>query len=147
MLLLHATCVAIGGRGVLLRGPSGSGKSDLALRLIDASGRAHGEETLAARLVSDDQVRVRREGDRLYASAPPALAGLIEVRGLGIVRLDAAPETELALAVRLLPAAEIERLPEPRRVEILGVALPQVEIDAAAASAPARVRVALLCCA
>ena len=78
-ILLHATAVAIDGRAVLLRGPSGSGKSDLALRLIDAG----------ARLVADDQSELSRRGDVLMVRAPATIAGLIEVRGLGILRLDA----------------------------------------------------------
>ncbi len=79
-LLVHATAVAIEGEAVLLRGPSGSGKSDLALRLIDGG----------AQLVADDQTLLRRAGGRVLASAPPAIAGLLEVRGVGVVRVEAA---------------------------------------------------------
>src|SRR5580658_5234693 len=86
-LLVHATAVAIGARAVLLRGPSGSGKSDLALRLIDAG----------ARLVADDRCQLSREADAIVVRAPAAIAGLIEVRGIGILGVDTVPEARLAL--------------------------------------------------
>src|SRR5580693_1856546 len=91
MLLAHATTVAIDGRGVLLRGPSGSGKSDLALRLIDAG----------ARLVADDQSELSRHGETIIVRAPAAIAGLIEVRGVGILRVDTIAEAPLALVADL----------------------------------------------
>jgi HPr kinase/phosphorylase len=139
--LAHGTCLEIGGCGVLILGPSGSGKSDLALRLIDQPGRGTGLETLTARLVADDQVAITRRGETLFAAAPARLAGLIEVRGLGIVTADHAPEAELMLAVRLADAPDIERLPEQgESLILLGVALPEIAVDAAAASAPARIR-------
>ena len=103
-ILLHATAVAIDGQAVLLRGPSGSGKSDLALRLIDAG----------ARLVADDQSELQRRGDVLLVRAPATIAGLFEVRGLGILRLDALAEAPVALIADLVPADRIERMP-PRR--------------------------------
>jgi serine kinase of HPr protein (carbohydrate metabolism regulator) len=95
--------------------------------------------------VADDQVAVRRAGDRLLAAAPPPLAGKLEIRGLGIVDVAPQPEAALRLAVRLTPAAEIERLPDlaRARMEILGIAIPLVLIDPASASAPARIRAAL----
>ena len=143
--LIHGTCLAIGGAGVLLLGQPGSGKSDLALRLIDGSGTGLSGVARSARLVADDQVAVRRSGTRLLASAPAALAGKLEIRGLGIVDIDAAPEAELKLAVRLSPADEIERLPDlaRARMEILGATIPLVLIDPESASAPARIRATL----
>lgn len=134
MTLVHATTVEIAGRGVLIRGPSGSGKSDLALRLIDAG----------ARLVADDQTEVERRGDRLVAMAPAAIAGRIEVRGLGIVPLQAVAQTTLALVVDLVPAAKVERMPEARAVEILGISLPVLQLDPFEASAPAKLRLAVV---
>jgi serine kinase of HPr protein (carbohydrate metabolism regulator) len=130
---------------VLLVGQPGSGKSDLALRLIDAPGAGLSGMMRHARLVADDQVAVRRAGDRLLAAAPPPLAGKLEIRGLGIVDVAPQPEAALRLAVRLTPAAEIERLPDlaRARMEILGIAIPLVLIDPASASAPARIRAAL----
>ena len=143
--LIHGTCLALGSAGVLLLGSPGSGKSDLALRLIDQSGDGLSGETRAARLVADDQVAIRRAGSTLIATAPAALAGLLEIRGLGLARLPALPEVVLRLAVRLTPAAEIERLPDlaRARMDILGVGLPLILLDPLSASAPARVRAAL----
>lgn len=140
--LVHATCLEIGGCGVLILGPSGSGKSDVSLRLIDQPGRGTGLETLTARLVADDQVVITRRGDHLFAAPPARLAGLIEVRGIGIVPVDHAPEAEVGLAVRLADASDIERLPaeDGSQIVLLGVAVPEIAVDAAAASAPARIR-------
>ena len=142
--LIHGTCLALGSAGVLLLGSPGSGKSDLALRLIDQPGDGLSGETRAARLVADDQVAIRRAGSTLIATAPAALAGLLEIRGLGLARLPALPEVVLRLAVRLTPAAEIERLPDlaRARMDILGVGLPLILLDPLSASAPARVRAA-----
>jgi serine kinase of HPr protein (carbohydrate metabolism regulator) len=143
--LIHGTCLALGSAGVLLLGSPGSGKSDLALRLIDQPGDGLSGETRAARLVADDQVAIRRAGSTLIATAPAALAGLLEIRGLGLARLPALSEVVLRLAVRLTPAAEIERLPDlaRARMDILGVGLPLILLDPLSASAPARVRAAL----
>jgi HPr kinase/phosphorylase len=132
-LLLHATAVAIDGRAVLLRGASGSGKSDLALRLIDAG----------ARLVADDQSELCREGDSVIVRAPATIAGLIEVRGIGIMRLDAVPEAPVALVVDLVPLEEIERLPARRSETLLGLALPVIRVAPFDASAAAKLRLAL----
>jgi HPr kinase/phosphorylase len=132
-LLLHATAVAIDGCAVLLRGASGSGKSDLALRLIDAG----------ACLVADDQSELCRAGDRIIVRAPAAIAGLIEVRGVGIMRLDAVAEAPVALIADLVAAAEIERLPKPKTERILGVALPVVAVAPFEPSAAAKLRLSL----
>ena len=143
--LIHGTCLAIGAEGVLLVGKPGSGKSDLALRLIDQGGLGISGVLRAARLVADDQVVIRRSGDALIASAPASLKGKLEIRGLGIAELAVAAETPLRLAVRLTPAGEIERLPDlpSARMEILGIGLPLVLLDPSNASAPARLRAAL----
>jgi HPr kinase/phosphorylase len=132
-LLVHATAVAIDGVAVLLRGPSGCGKSDLALRLIDGG----------ARLIADDQaVLLPREG-HILVRAPATIAGLIEVRGIGILRLNPLDEVRLALVVDLVPAAQIERLPEPRFETILGLAIPLLALAPFEASAAAKLRLAL----
>jgi len=132
-VLVHATAVAIGGRAVLLRGPSGSGKSDLALRLIDAG----------ARLVSDDQTRIWRNGNVLMTRAPKPIAGLIEVRGVGIVRLEPLPMARLALIADLVAVQHVERLPEPSSETIFGLTIPRVAIAPFEASAPIKLRLAL----
>ena len=105
--LLHASCVAVARRGLLILGPSGSGKSGLALQLM----------ALGADLVADDQTEVRLENAALIARCPPTIHGLIEARGLGILRSAALAETTLALAVDL-GQTETDRLP-PRRSMIL----------------------------
>ena len=129
---VHASSVAVGGRAVLITGPSGSGKSDLALRLLDRG----------FTLVSDDQTIVRRDGDRLIASAPAQIAGKLEVRGIGIVDMDSRDDVPVALIVEL--TSNIDRLPdEDRQRLVLGVTLPVVSIDAMTASAPSKVALAL----
>jgi HPr kinase/phosphorylase len=110
---LHATAVAVKGRACLFTGSAGAGKSMLAIEMI----------AMGAELVADDRVDVRREGDRLILSAPPAISGLIEARGAGILRLPARRAASLALVIDL-DRAETERLPEPRSREILGVPCP-----------------------
>jgi HPr kinase/phosphorylase len=143
--LIHGTCLALGGDGVLLVGPPGSGKSDLALRLIDQGGVGLSGNRRAAQLVADDQVVIRKSGDTLIASAPPSLKGKLEIRGLGIAELPVADEVRLRLAVRLTPAGDIERMPDlgRARMDILGAALPLILLDPQNASAPARLRAAL----
>jgi serine kinase of HPr protein (carbohydrate metabolism regulator) len=132
-LLVHATTVAIGGRAVLLRGPSGSGKSDLALRLIDAG----------AELVADDQTALWRDGDAILARAPESIAGLIEARGVGILRIGSLPAARLALIADLVAPDRVERLPEPSSETILGVAIPLVAVAPFEVSAAAKLRLAL----
>jgi serine kinase of HPr protein (carbohydrate metabolism regulator) len=129
-LLVHATAVAIEGEAVLLRGASGSGKSDLALRLVDGG----------ARLVADDQVVLRRADNRLLASAPAAIAGLMEVRGIGIVRVEALETAPLVLIADMLPSDHVERMPPSRFETLLGVAVPAIGLAPFEASAPAKLR-------
>ena len=133
---IHATCVSIKSKGVLILGKSGSGKSDLALRLIDDG----------ARLVADDRTDLTIEGGRLYARAPKSIAGLIEVRGLGIVAQPFARKAIVALAVKLdtagdrLPGRAFYRPPGPL---VMAEPLPLIHLDGALASAPAKIRLAL----
>ena len=145
-VIVHASCVAIGGRGVLLLGSPGAGKSDLVLRLIDAPGRATGQDMMEAILVSDDQTEIRKEGSRLLASPPAALVGLLEVRGLGVVKCRHVSSCELVLAVRLMPADDIDRMPDPRfgAYAVADGSLPLALIDPSSPAAPARIRAALL---
>lgn len=142
-IFLHGTCVSVGGEGVLVLGEPGSGKSALALRLLDEPGYGISGVLLRSELVADDQVIVTRDQDRLMASAPAALRGKLEIRGLGIVTLVTPPSVPLALVAKLRDQSAIERLPDPSTFEILGMGIPLVEIDAKLPSAPARLRAAL----
>lgn len=142
-ICLHGTCVSVNGEGVLILGEPGTGKSGLALRLIDEPGFGTSESPMRGSLISDDQVIITRKEDRLLASAPSTIRGKLEVRGLGIVSLAALPSVQLLLIVRLQTHSAIERLPDQRTFEILGLALPLVEIDGNSPSAPARLRAAL----
>ena len=135
-MLLHASSVARGAEAVLLLGPPGSGKSDLALRLIQGGWS----------LVADDRCALRADGETLRAEAPAALRGMLEVRGLGV--FDglpvAGPDAALRLAVRLVPPGAVPRLPSPAAWTCAagGAPLPEVALDAGP-SAPAKVSLAL----
>ena len=129
---MHASCVALDGRAILLCGLSGSGKSDLALQLIDRG----------FTLVADDQTIVRKQGGRLLASVPSTIAGKLEIRGIGIVSMPTVTDIAVALVVEL--KSEIERLPDASRERrILDLAVPLISIDATTASAPSKVALAL----
>lgn len=132
---LHASCVAIGGRAVLIQGPSGSGKSDLALRLIDRG----------AVLVSDDYTIVRRTDGELLAVSPPNITGMIEVRGVGLMSMPSVPDVPVALIVSL--TAQVERLPDELRMRTLaGVDVPTADVIAHEPSAPVKVELLLKHC-
>lgn len=133
MSTIHATCIALGQRGVLLRGESGSGKSDLALRLIDNG----------AMLVADDQVAVTIRNGKPEARPPQTLAGLIEVRGFGIIRLPYRAPVTIVLAVTLVERDKVQRMPEPDTIEIAGIALPHLLVAPFEASAVAKIRLAV----
>lgn len=125
---IHATSVAISGQAVLLAGPSGSGKSDLALRLIDRGGI----------LISDDYTVLTRSGDILLASAPPTIAGRMEIRGIGIVAMSATGPCPVRLVVNL--SGNGERLPlMPLTRRLAGVELSLMQISPFEASAPLKV--------
>jgi serine kinase of HPr protein (carbohydrate metabolism regulator) len=123
---VHASCVLVGARGVLIRGPAGAGKSRLALDLIDAAGAGR---LRLARLVADDRTELAASGGRLIASAPANLRGLIEVRGLGIRRLAAEPRAMVGFVVDLR-VADAERLPAGAalKTEIEGISLPRLPV-------------------
>lgn len=138
--LVYGTCVALGPVAALLRGPSGSGKSDLALRFVMET-----PPHLAASLVSDDQILLERAGDLLIARPPATIAGKLEVRGIGIVELPSCAEAELRLVIRLAAPADVPRLPEPdaEHTAFLGVSLPVMALAPFEASAPLKLRLAL----
>jgi serine kinase of HPr protein (carbohydrate metabolism regulator) len=131
MTLIHASCVAIEGRGVLITGPSGAGKSDLVLRLIDRG----------ATLVSDDQVAVEARAGRLFASAPTSISGKMEVRGIGIIAMAHTSPMPVALLIDL--AARPERMPEPAVHALCGIDIPMVALAGFEASAAIKVHLAL----
>ncbi len=140
-MLVYASCVAIDGHAALLRGPSGSGKSDLALRLIDDG----------AALVADDQVLLEavmlETGDgNLMASAPAPLSGLLEVRAIGIVKCDVIASAPVRLIIDLDTAVTIERMPDSGTCALLGIDLPRITLDPFEPSAPAKTRIALREC-
>ena len=129
---LHATCVASEGRAVLIAGPSGSGKSDLGLRLLDRG----------FTLVSDDRTIICKDGPRLIASAPETIKGKLEIRGLGIVDMATVQNVPLALVVEL--TSNMQRMPDDSRERlILDIGVPLVNVDAMTASAASKVAVAL----
>jgi serine kinase of HPr protein (carbohydrate metabolism regulator) len=141
--LVHGTCVALGPHAALLRGRSGSGKSDLALRFL-ALPPERGLEPL---LVADDQVWVERQSDgSLVASAPPNLAGKMEVRGLGILAMPHRKEARLALVADLVLPQDVPRMPPAPldQMTIAGVALPVVKLAPFELSAALKLRLALL---
>jgi HPr kinase/phosphorylase len=131
---IHASCVALSGAGVLLRGRPGSGKSDLALRLVDGGGA----------LVADDLCEIRREGDRLLADLPesvdPGFRGRIALRGIGFLSLPYAGPTPLSLVADLEPGALAEAGESGREVVYLGIALPLIVLDPFQVSAAAKLR-------
>lgn len=130
---IHASAVALDGAGILIRGPSGAGKSDLALRLIDGG----------AVLVADDRVDLAHTRKGLEMAPPENLAGLLEVRGVGIVRMDFQAPIPLALIVDLVASDAIPRLPEALNTELEGVAVRHLSLAAFEASTVSKIRLAL----
>jgi HPr kinase/phosphorylase len=141
--LMHGTCIALDAGAAVLQGPSGIGKSDLALRCIMQPTHVYGR-TLTARLVADDQVMLERRGLSVWARPPAAIAGKLEVRGMGIIEVPHEPEARLRLVVRLVDTGAVERLPDPAETDVLGVALPTVQIAPLETSAALKVLLALL---
>lgn len=130
-MLVHASCVCVQNKAILLVGPSGIGKSDLALRLIDRG----------AMLVADDYVNLTRKDDVVVASPPVRLKGKIEVRGVGICSLPFVPTAEIRLYVDL--ADRPDRIPEPSFQDVAGVMIPRIALSALEASTPLKIELAL----
>jgi HPr kinase/phosphorylase len=131
---IHASAVLVGTRAVVIRGPSASGKSRLALELIEA---ARASVLLFARLVADDRVHLEIAGGRLLARPAAALAGMIEVRGVGLLRMAHEPSAVVGFVVDLA-AADATRLPEPdkRKADIDGILVPRLAVAPGAAALP-----------
>lgn len=139
MIVVDGTCVGLAAadgkrRGVLLRGPPGAGKSDLALRLIDRG----------AMLVADDRVELHPAQGRLTASSPAPIAGLIEVRGLGLVKVPVAERVPLALAVDLVPQDAVERMPDPATADVAGLEIALIRLCPFEPSVAIKVELALM---
>ena len=133
--LMHATAVVVNNCGVLLTGKSGSGKSDLALRLIESKNAA---------LIADDAVLLEKKEQKLYARAAENIAGLLEVRGVGLVKYPYIKEAPVDLCVNLTDdTSAIERLPEKRTKHILGLEIKQIDLYAKENSAPEKVMAAI----
>lgn len=116
----HATAIVLGATGFLIEGQSGSGKTSLALAAIQA---IRGQNSFAA-MVADDQCLIESCNGRLIATCPPVLSGITEMRNLGIIKCPALSSAVIDIVIKLVPHAEIERMPEPKSVEIAGVKLP-----------------------
>jgi serine kinase of HPr protein (carbohydrate metabolism regulator) len=127
--ILHGSAVALSGKAVFLRGASGSGKSDLAFRLVN----------LGFALIADDQVEFKLRLDRVYAGAVESVKGLLEIRGVGLVKFPPAGAAALALVIDLVAAGAVPRLPEWEAAEILGVRVPRLRLHAFDASTPLKI--------
>ncbi len=145
MTLIHASLVAFSETGVLIKGPSGSGKSQLCLRLIDAAGYGVSEQPLKAQLVADDQVVLSTPQGQVWGTAPKSLEGLLELRGIGLVKTIIKTSVRIRLVVNLQTAFAIIRLPDDSELkeEICGVEVPSIKIDPNSPAAPALLRAAL----
>lgn len=140
--LAHGTAVALGAKAALIRGASGAGKSDLALRCIALPPLAH--IPLRAELVSDDQVRLAAKEGGIEIAPPATIAGKIEVRGLGILTLPFRASARLALVVDLVPPDEVPRYPlEPASATYLGINIPLVRLAPFEPSAAVKLVLAL----
>ena len=135
---VHASAAVVGGRCVLIRGVSGSGKSSLLLALLTS-------RDADATLIADDRVALDVERGELIAAAPATIAGLMEIRGVGIVRRDYVARARIDLVVDLMPLAECPRLPDEDAARVLvdDVSLPRIFIAIGATDGVARVLGAL----
>ena len=129
----YATAVTYCGSGILIRGPSGSGKSDLALRLIDDG----------ADLIADDQVAIKVVEQKLYLSPPDSISGLIEVRGVGVIKIDYVRDIKLCLIVDLATGDTVQRIPIIKKELIKNIPVPVISINAFEHSVLVKVKIIL----
>ncbi|MBR4126072.1 MAG: HPr kinase/phosphatase C-terminal domain-containing protein [Alphaproteobacteria bacterium] len=130
MTVIHASCIEFSGSGILICGDSGSGKSDLCLRMLDTG----------ANLVADDQTQIENVGGRLTASCPERLRGLLEIRGIGIVTTPTVPEAEIRLKLILQPTEKIARMPALQTESIEGISIPVLRMNPFEASAILKIK-------
>lgn len=143
--IIHATAIALGGRAALIRGPSGSGKSDLALRCLALGPSPLWSDSI--RLVADDQVVITCDGDGLVASPPSTIEGRLEARGIGIVAVPFVPHARVALVVDLARSGSIERMPGVAdTVDLMGVSVPLIRLAPFEASAATKLVMRLSLC-
>lgn len=143
-LRLHATSISLGEGAVLIRGAPGSGKSSLALQLMETTGTGLGSTPLAARLIADDQSELYLQGDQLWVRCPASISGKLEVRGQGILQVEPAPPGPVVLVADLMPHAAIARLPEATdlRESLLSQSVARISIDPLHPAAASRLRLA-----
>lgn len=134
MTNIHATCVSLDEKGILLLGKSGCGKTDLALRLI---------EQIGAILVADDRTVLEKKGKEVYASCPDKIKGLMEIRGLGLVKQQTTDKAKIKLVVNLVDAPQnVDRMPKKTFFEYDGIKIKQVNLYAFEESAVYKIRLA-----
>ena len=126
---IHATCINLKSKGILILGDSGAGKSDLALRLITL---------FSAKLVGDDRVEIQNNKGCIKACAPEVLKGLLEVRGVGIIKTEYLEESKVDLVIKLT-SGKLERMPDNKEYEIEGIKMPLFYINPFEVSAPSKV--------
>ena len=133
MFIIHSTAISLNGDGILIKGPSGSGKTDLALRLIESGGK----------LISDDQVIIKRKAKRLFLSSPKELNGLMQLSGIGIVKVDYVQNIPLELVVKLQPYKNLDPFPINKEEIIKDLSIPVLSLYSFAVSATAKIKIAL----
>ena len=133
MFIIHSTAISLNGDGILIKGPSGSGKTDLALRLIESGGK----------LISDDQVIIKRKAKKLFLSSPEGLNGLMQLPGIGIVKVDHVQNIPLELVVKLQPYNVLEPFPINNQEFIEDFSIPSLNLYSFAISATAKIKIAL----
>ena len=133
MFIIHSTAISLNGDGILIKGPSGSGKTDLALRLIESGGK----------LISDDQVIIKKKAKRLFLSSPKKLNGLMQLSGIGIVKADSVQNIPLELVVKLQPNKNLDPFPINKEEIIKDLSIPVLSLYSFAVSATAKIKIAL----